>query len=472
MELYACGKNESGNLGLPAVCVRYHILGTNPCPHNNHCRSPEDPTYCPRMVTSLTRVLNARDIRIIFSDSNSTILANHESLYTFGKHGGNGLFGSNTQLSGKASQVSQVCCLGDPRYSIVLTHDGMLWLGTNVSGHEDDFDFKAQISEPGKEILHLAHNSSMVSSITWSNPQAVVTLKPNPLVLVNWFKGQATIANGETLGEKDGFYESFDLPAPITQLAANVNSFTALTNTHEVYTWSSEPPTRKGVDYIKSSQATSVPASKSSQDEEEQEEEGPDMSDLLDDLPATGATPPIEEPTSPTPRFTKLPLPPTTKISAAVFITAAIADSRLYLWYEPSQAGSQDYRPTISSLGLPEAPKLQDISDQDGKPLPILDVSVGKSHILALAADGSLFSVGRGWHGELGIGKRQFELRVEEPEGATYDQEDAVEFADSWQRMETDGLLTEGFEWVGVVAGDETSFALSGRKESATGSDS
>lgn len=92
---------------------------------------------------------------------------------------------------------------------------------------------------------------------------------------------------------------------------------------------------------------------------------------------------------------------------------------------------------------------------------------MGKSHILALTADGSLWSIGRGWHGELGIGEKMFELRAKEPEGANYDQEDAVEFADGWQRMETEGLLGEGMEWCEVVAGEETSFAVARKSRKA-----
>ena len=91
----------------------------------------------------------------------------------------------------------------------------------------------------------------------------------------------------------------------------------------------------------------------------------------------------------------------------------------------------------------------------------MVDVSVGKAHIVALAADGSLWAVGRGWAGELGVGGGMFELRATGGRvGVVYDQEEAVEFAERWVRMDTKGLLGVGMEWGSVVAGEEVTFVV------------
>ena len=185
------------------------------------------------------------------------------------------------------------------------------------------------------------------------------------------------------------------------------------------------------------------------------------MSDLLDSLQIPA---PEEEPLPKSPSFTKVPLPPATKISAGGFVTAAIADGDLYLWRESPEGDFDARYPIIASLGDLDSPALQQILDSDGKSLKIKDVAVGRDHIVALAVDGSLFSVGRGWYGELGIGDRVFELEVEEKEGHHYDEEDAFGFTETWVRMNTDDLLAHDMEWASVMTGFQSTFALAQRK--------
>ena len=234
----------------------------------------------------------------------------------------------------------------------------------------------------------------------------------------------------------------FDLPSPVKQVASDSKNLTALTENHELFTWK-VASLKPGKDTEKTTtnsgqQQQPVPSEAGATADDEEGE--PDVSALLDDLSIS--TSPEDAP-SEAPRYEKVPLPPATKISACNSITAAIADERLYLWRDPAQKQYDKHCPTISSLGEPNCPTLQNILDNNGNPLPIKDVSVGKSHIIALAADGSLFSIGRGWHGELGVGNRLFALRAEEQAGSNYDLEDAVEFAETWQRMDTEGLLCE-----------------------------
>lgn len=445
MELYACGHNEAGNLNLPAVCVRWHILGNNPCEHNNHCKTPEDPPYCPRMVTTLTRVLSAENLRLIRSSLNATFLDVGGRLHIFGSEPE---YLKGSRLVDNASEIEQIF---EPEINNVafLMEDGSFWAQNIQPGsrHQPCGDFEKQSANRNREISHLAFHYSGQSSyaIAKSRPQTVVTLESGLKNLLSWYLDKS---------DQNG-WDTFDLPSPVVQIATNSRYMIALTKNHNVYTWERAKPLR-ATERIPVTPAKEERES-SKADDISTEEDGPDMSALLDDLPSTAPSGTI----SPDfPRYEKLPLPPTTKISASYHIMAAIANDRLYLWRDPNEKQYDKHHPTIPSVGDPSSPTLQQILDDNGKPLPIKDVSVGKSHIIALASNGSVFSIGRGWHGELGIGNRQFELQVEEKEGHNYDQEDAVEFAETWQKMDTEGLLRPDMEWVSVMAGDQTTFAL------------
>ena len=468
MELYACGKNEAGNLNLPRVCIRWHVLGNNPCEHNNYCRSPEDPSYCPRMLTRLTYVLNDETIRFIAwgnsINCNSTIIESGGGLKVFG------LIPSSMDHSNNKKPL--------PRFANMIKTDvgdemlfldlfGKLWYlpSPYARGNFGLTTLRKETMAPGNEILFIASGLSKgkINVVTRSRPRTVLTFGSSGnsfLPLLEWYSKNST----------EYLVGSLDLPAPIKGIVANYQYMTVLTEDDEVFTWSSlsdtvstplktrTPPKKRSLSAI--SENYRVPSSP--EDGEEEEDDGPDMSGLLDDffpaIPKQG-TPPQEAP-----RYSRVPLPPTTKISANFFVTAAVARERLYLWCTPEAKEYCKNFPTIPSLGDASLPRIQDIVNEDGKPYAITDVSVGKSHIITLSADGSIFSIGRGWYGELGIGPRYFDLRVEERDGCSYDQEDAVEFAETWQRMETEGVLMEDMEWVGVMAGKQTSFALARKR--------
>ena len=447
MELFACGHNEAGNLNLPSVCVRWHILGNNPCEHNNHCKTPVDPPYCPRMVTKLTRVLSAERIRLIHSSLNSTFLNAGGRLRIIGNEP-EYFIGSN--LVDKASEIVQIF---EPEMtkSAFLMQDGSLYAQKVEPGsqHQPCGDLEQQRSNQSCEILHLAFQYSGESSyaIAKSGPQTVVTLEAGLQALSSWYRNN----------DEQKEWDTFDLPSAVIQIATNSRYMIALTEDHNVYTWERSKPL--GAAEVQRLPASPAKAERKNSEVEEPsiEEDGPDMSSFLDDLPAAALSGTLSLSVS---RYEKVPLPPVTKISASYHIVAAIANDRLYLWRDPNEKQYDKHHPTISSVGDPSSPTLQQILGINGEPLPIKDVSVGKSHIIALASNESMFSIGRGWHGELGIGHRQFELRVEEKESHNYDQEDAVEFAETWQEMDTEGLLGQDMEWVNVMAGDQTTFAL------------
>ena len=445
MELYACGHNEAGNLNLPAVCVRWHILGHNPCEHNNRCKTPEDPPYCPRMATKLTRVLSTEKVRLIHSNLNSTFLDEAGRLRIFGNEPE---YLIKSRLVNQAREIVQIF---EPEMNktAFLMEDGSLWVQNFQPGGRYELcgDFEQQSPNQSRKISHLAFQYSGHSSyvIAKSRPQTVVTVDIGLLNLLSWYHDDSD----------QNEWDTSNLPSPVVQIATNSRYMIALAEDHNIYSWDIAKPLRPA-ERLPTTLAKSGRES-SEGDNVFIEEEGPDMSAFLDDLPSTA---PSETLSTNTPRYEKIPLPPTTKISANYHVMAAIANDRLYLWRDPNEKQYDKHYPSISSVGDPNSPTLQRILGDNGEPLLIKDVSVGKSHIIALASDGSMFSIGRGWHGELGIGNRQFDLEVKEKEGHNYDQEYAVEYAETWQKIDTEGLLAQDMEWVSVMAGDQTTFAL------------
>lgn len=77
----------------------------------------------------------------------------------------------------------------------------------------------------------------------------------------------------------------------------------------------------------------------------------------------------------------------------------------------------------------------RDMSNQEAA---FIDVAVGENHVLALQADGWVFTAGDAFHGQLGIGERQFDLEEEEPKAFELDW-DIPQFCDEWQEISVGG---------------------------------
>lgn len=100
---------------------------------------------------------------------------------------------------------------------------------------------------------------------------------------------------------------------------------------------------------------------------------------------------------------------PIKKVSTGGWITAALSTSNdLYLWGgRPGEEHRIKALPDISRR--PEDNEEVKLVDIDGG-IDVLDVSVGAGHIVALTADGRVWTVGRGHNGQLGYGaKRTYE---------------------------------------------------------------
>jgi len=77
-----------------------------------------------------------------------------------------------------------------------------------------------------------------------------------------------------------------------------------------------------------------------------------------------------------------------------------------------------------------------------------------KDHIVAVAEGGEVFTKGRGWHGELGIGERVFDLGAGKGDG-----EEGREFAEGWVGVDLRDVR-EGMRVRRVYTGEGTTFLV------------
>ena len=160
---------------------------------------------------------------------------------------------------------------------------------------------------------------------------------------------------------------SHDLEVAITKLTASSIAFTALAANGEVYTWGD-----------------------------------PRYSHL-------GRTP-----TSTSSAYTPCPVTflggvPIEKVASAGWITAAVSrDNDLYVWGgRPGESDRLGALPAIGQGCKDEDDEEVKLADIDGG-TDIVDVAVGGGHVVALTAEGRVFTAGRGDNGQLGTGHRFF----------------------------------------------------------------
>lgn len=83
-----------------------------------------------------------------------------------------------------------------------------------------------------------------------------------------------------------------------------------------------------------------------------------------------------------------------------------------------------------------------------------MDASISAHHIVAVAEGGEVFSKGRGWHGELGVGEKVFDLRAGKGDG-----DEGKEFAEGWLRMDVRDVRP-GMRIRRVYTGEGTTFLV------------
>lgn len=154
------------------------------------------------------------------------------------------------------------------------------------------------------------------------------------------------------------------------------------------------------------------------------------------------------------PSIRRMVLPPSTHLTAARFLTGSLSHAGVHLWRDPT--ADDPSAPQLSNIGTPAAPILQHVGDV----IRIIDVSISAHHVVAVAESGEVFSKGRGWHGELGIGEKVFDIRSEEGDG----EDGGREFAEGWVRMDT-GDVREGMRVRRVYTGEGTTFLVAEKIE-------
>lgn len=91
-----------------------------------------------------------------------------------------------------------------------------------------------------------------------------------------------------------------------------------------------------------------------------------------------------------------------------------------------------------------------------------VDVAAGNNHLVALTSEGQVFTVGNGFQGALGIGKKQFKLDDTDP--TCYDwSHQSVEYAEDWQEvLLPDAIGTNSKKVTRIAAGQESTIMLVG----------
>jgi alpha-tubulin suppressor-like RCC1 family protein len=150
-----------------------------------------------------------------------------------------------------------------------------------------------------------------------------------------------------------------------------------------------------------------------------------------------------------------LPLPPIGKLATGGCYNVGVSRAgRLFVWGYRSGK-----RPEIADVNPMSAAEFKEavITTDSGRRLDILDAAAGRAHVVALAANGSLWSAGDGLNGQLGIGTRQFGLCTEDGNTDITANDTGEEFAIHWQQMDTAGVLGEGQRCEAVFCeGDHT----------------
>lgn len=136
-----------------------------------------------------------------------------------------------------------------------------------------------------------------------------------------------------------------------------------------------------------------------------------------------------------------LDIPPTEKVALGLSLGAAVTrDGELYVFSLRLSTERDAHTPHIADLddGTPQhrmpkplEPRLASINTEGVR---FVDVAAGDEHLVALTADGRVFTVGNGFQGALGIGQRQFQLDNNDTRSFEWSHE-ATQFAEDWQEV-------------------------------------
>ncbi|RAL03256.1 RCC1/BLIP-II [Aspergillus ibericus CBS 121593] len=421
MQVFGCGNNSGGNLGEPRSCGRYHISDTHQCEHNNYGK---DSPYCPLWALSPKEVFRAtQKIRIICCENDVVFYDVDGEL----KHRGD-----NPLTQHSLAEVTRSWNIGALTSAARLA-DGFAFLsqdGTLSTVRDTDGVHTFR----GTPIQHIAtmrvdsYNPNLVSGAV------AVVLKDDPRTVLSfdsWKPFRSFLESSEPSGSP---VYTTTFSSPTVQLAGH---FTAMTESGEVFAWGDLLPEQ--------------PPAPPDYDEDEWTEET--NAYAFDGKP-------IEKWPSWEPRLLnyepkRVPLPPIATLSVGAVGNVAVSRSgQVFLW-----GSRRNQWPEIEDLNDANSAQFKEaLIPNANAPLKIKRAAAGRNHIVVLAVDGSLWSVGEAVHGQLGIGLRQFGLCTEGHVIDMLANETEEEFAVSWERMEMGALA--GLECEDVFADGEKTLIL------------
>jgi hypothetical protein len=496
-QLLTCGHNEAGNLSFLPHCRRWYINGENPCKHN--AWTSDGRSYCSRMVLRPTHVLWTNNIRVIGSCPKSSFLDINGCWQVLPPY-----LAIRARFDYPAGKdIKQLFEFDDRTKLGFYTENGCFWiLDLQKFGPKG---LSVHFPTWRRQILHLCFGGC--------EPAILIVHKAEPHVvtqLTSFSDCLAWLVESQQPGGVMAY--SLAMRAPIAQIVGNLSAFTVRLEGGKVYTWDVEAfalapegttifepvhapapdpqeikihidstpkltPEESPTPNFKAEDALQAQGPQGLHPKIETENEpdppSPSNSEIHPPIkPEPQSTPPLkpkplssEEDTSdtslysephnppspppdPTPIVRRLLLPPSTRLLAARFITGSLSPAGLHLWRDPT--ADDPHLPHLNDIGTSAAPVLQYV----GEGLRLVDASISAHHIVAVAEGGEVFSKGRGWHGELGVGEKVFDLRAGKGDG-----DEGKEFAEGWLRMDVRDVRP-GMRIRRVYTGEGTTFLV------------
>ncbi|KAK3717393.1 hypothetical protein LTR37_005782 [Vermiconidia calcicola] len=163
-----------------------------------------------------------------------------------------------------------------------------------------------------------------------------------------------------------------------------------------------------------------------------------------------------------------LDMPPIDKIAIGLNMgAAATRDGVLYVFSLGRPVNRDIDTPHLKDLDdgtpqhrmsqpfVPQRASINDSVSVHGKAPVFIDVAAGDDHLVALTADGEVFTAGSGFQGALGIGEKQFELDDLDPKSYDWNHE-SVEYSEDWQEVD----VPEAKKVIKIAAGHESTLLL------------
>ncbi|PYH98014.1 hypothetical protein BO71DRAFT_406494 [Aspergillus ellipticus CBS 707.79] len=378
MQVFGCGNNTCGDFGEPSCCSRDFVNIPHECHHNDYGNNSP---FCPFWVFKPKEIAHAiHSIRVISCENDSTVLDVDGELKLLDQDRSKKLPLTEVLESWKIGDITNVVRLADG-YAF-LFRDGTLVTVRHADG--------VHIFS-GKPIQYIA-----TRRVDWHNPNLI-----SGAVAIVLKQDLRTVLSFDTWNPMRAFLESSEPSFPPIH-SANFTSpvfkltsgFAILTAKGEVFTWA------------------------------------------LSDKPLE--TWPSWEPVALDYEPKRQPLPPVKTLSTGGIYNVAVSHSgQLFVWgYKRNKSPEIEAANDRDSVEFKEAiiP-----AGNGGTPLKIKSAAAGRDHVIALAADGSAWSVGNGLDGQLGIGNRQFGLCTE---GFIVLDEyvSREEYAVDWEKMDTEAL--------------------------------